>query len=120
MSFSARGCSIRGMSRQEIEQKFAEMEAQIEEFREMVNNAEFWIQKLELNPEIVALRKAVQEKDREIAKIKEIYSAYIRSLCNSMDKSNEDIRDLQDFKSKFMDFKSRCSCSQFRDFWPWE
>lgn len=45
--------------------------------------------------------KAMEDRDREIAELK------------------EGVRDLQDFKSKFMDFKSRCSCSYFFSYWPW-
>lgn len=110
MSFSARGCSIKGMSMQEIEQRFTELEAQIEEFRETVNNAEFWIQKLELNPEIVALRKAVQEQDQKIAELKnaiDIRSSFIARLYKRIGLNDkeiiqlwEDIHGLQEWKDR--------------------
>lgn len=91
----------------------------IEDLRKIVDNAEFWIQKLDLNPEIVALRKSVQEKDREIAELMEKEAVKIKKLMDNIAVLNETIKDLQDFKSKFMDFKSRFNCSRFNSFWPW-
>lgn len=106
---------------QEKDREIAELMEKQELHWEHVTGLLAW-QETFMNHEMKS--KAMEDRDIEIEAVKmgihRLETVKIKKLMDNIAVLNESIKDLRDFKSKFMDFKSQCSCSQFRDFWPWE